>query len=360
MKTSRIVLVMALLSSLAASVRAQEQVPLDADTVARLGLVFMPVAAPQAGSGARFQASVIASPNAVSELYALHGGVLDNWQVQAGQQVEAGAVLAVLRSPAVLGLQQEWMTASGAEQQASFALNRDERLFDGGIIAEQRLQESRREARQAQFTLQALTATLEQAGVLPEELQAMQDGNAQLGRYAIRSPVAGSVTHLGYRTGERVEAGAAVVALSGDSLWVSAEVPVRMATRIVPGQQLRLADGDALLEVRQMDKAIDTRTQTLGLLAEFTTPVSLLPGQVVTLSLPPQADGIVVPASAVVRNGTTTGVFVKVDGGVESRTLTLQAIGTDYLALEGLAAGEQVVVRGAALLKGIVLGLGGE
>jgi hypothetical protein len=40
--------------------------------------------------------------------------------------------------------------------------------------------------------------------------------------------------------------------------------------------------------------------------------------------------------------------------------ITLQPLGADYLATTGVAAGEQVVVRGASVLKGITLGLGGE
>jgi hypothetical protein len=45
---------------------------------------------------------------------------------------------------------------------------------------------------------------------------------------------------------------------------------------------------------------------------------------------------------------------------VESRVLDLQPFGSDYLAIAGIDAGAEVVVRGAALLKGIQLGLGGE
>src|SRR5690606_15381310 len=134
----------------------------------------------------------------------------------------------------------------------------------------------------------------------------------------------------------------------------------RLAARVQPGDTLRLADRDATLVVRQKDRSLAAGSQTIGILAEFTSAIELLPGQIVSLQLPPQADGIVVPADAVVHNGNATTVFVRVPDGVESRLLDLQPIGTDYLAIDGLTAGEEVVVRGAALLKGITLGLGGE
>jgi RND family efflux transporter MFP subunit len=360
MKVSRFVCVALLLCGIAAPLAAQQVIPLDAATSNRLGLVFMPVAAPDTSSGARFPARVIASPRSESELHAVHGGVLESWQVQPGQEVAAGELLAVLRSPAVLALQQDWVAAQAAEQQAAFALSRDQSLFDQGIIARQRLQESERVARELRFRLQALQAALEQAGFSAQELSALHSEGRELGRYRVKAALAGIVAHMDHRVGDMIAEGEALLALTGGKLWISAELPATLAARIVSGQTLRLAETGAELVVRQKEQALDELTQSVGVLAEFTGAVTLLPGQIVTLLLPPPADGIVVPADAVVRNGADTVVFVRVPQGVESRVLTLQAIGTDYLATSGLVAGEEVVVRGAAVLKGITLGLGGE
>ncbi len=359
MKSSSFLL-FALLSGGTPLLQAQDLIALDAATVNRLGLVFIPVAAPDTSSGARFPASVITSPRTESELHALHGGVLESWQVQAGQQVAAGDVLAVLRSPEVLTLQQDWVAAQAAEQNASFALGRDQNLFDQGVIAQQRLQETDRQAREARFRLQALQSALAQAGFTAQEQLALQSEGRELGRYRIKAQIAGLVAHLDHRAGDMIAAGEAVVAVTGGMLWISAELPATLAARVSVGQTLRLADTGTALLVVQKEQALDDQTQTVGVLAEFTAPVNLLPGQIVTLLLPPQADGIVVPADAVVRNGADTVVFVRVAQGVESRVLSLQPLGPDYLATAGLAAGEEVVVRGASVIKGITLGLGGE
>ena len=98
----------------------------------------------------------------------------------------------------------------------------------------------------------------------------------------------------------------------------------------------------------------------VGLAGRVQRPADLLPGQVVTVVLPAREVGVVIPAEAVVRNGDDRVVFVRNGDGVESRVITLQPLGADYLATTGVAAGEQVVVRGASVLKGITLGLGGE
>jgi len=344
---------------LATPLLAQQAIPLDTAAINRLGLVFTAVARAEAGSGTRLPATVIAAPDAMSALHAVHEGVLESWRVQAGESVAAGAVLAVIQSPAVLELQQQWVAARASADQAAYALTRDQSLFDQGIIARQRLQESERAAQAAGFAQQALAAALAQAGHDAAALAALQNGEG-IGRYSIRAPFAGVVTALPHRTGDMIQSGEAVVSVSGGGLWVSAELPARLASRVQPGQSLTLADSDASLVVRQIEQAFEESTQTAELLAAFDKPVSLRPGQVVTLVLPPQAEGLLVPAAAVVHNGADTVVYVRTVEGVEARTLVLQPNGADYLATAGLAGGEQVVVRGAALLKGITLGLGGE
>src|SRR5690606_16118356 len=153
----------------------------------------------------------------------------------------------------------------------------DQALFADGIIARQRLEESERQALASRFALQTLEISLRQAGFTDEELQTMRSGNGELGRYRIRAPAAGSVAHLAFRTGEMIEAGEVLLSLSGEGLWVSAELPARLATRVQPGDTLRLADRDAMLVVRQKDRSLAAGSQTVGILAEFTSAIELLP-----------------------------------------------------------------------------------
>jgi len=337
-----------------------QQIPLDAVTGKRLGLVFQAVAVPDIGAGARFAATVIASPQVVSELHALHSGSLEGWHVQPGQHVSVGELLSVLRSDEFAVLQQAWVAAAAQAELNEKTLERDRALFADGIIAAQRLQTSEREQKTSAFQLQALTTRLENSGYGLEERNALRTGKTRPGHYLVKAPVAGVITHLRHVTGDLVAQGESVLALTSGGLWVTAEIPARLAARLSTGQSLQLADINASLQVKQLDKAVDIATQTLGLLAEFTSATSLLPGQVVSVMLPAQSAGVVVPAEAVVRNGKDRVVYVRNQSGVEGRVLDLQPLGADYLSVSGLQAGEEVVVRGAAVLKGITLGLGGE
>lgn len=339
---------------------AQELLPMDENAEHRLGLVFMRLTAPDANGGTGLPGRVVASPLQQGTVVATHAGVLDSWAVTPGTAVEAGALLGRVRSPDVLALQQAWLDARAEEALRSAALRRDRQLLEDGVIAASRLQVTEREAQAAQAALQASAAQLRAAGFDTDALAALAAERADLGFVRVLAPQAGTVAHLHVLPGDAIDAGQTLVAVTGDSLWVEAEIPARLAAELAVGQSLRVDGQSAILQLRQRDQAIDASSQTVGILAEFTEAASVLPGQLVTLRLPAGSEGVLVPADAVVRNGDVTLVYIRRSDGIEARPLQLRVHGSDYLATAGVAAGEEVVIRGAALLKGIQLGLGGE
>lgn len=359
--TRPILLSLCVLGVLAPSLgHAQELLPLDEATGHRLGLVFMRLAAPDAEGGTGLPARVVTSPQEQAAVVATHAGVLESWEVVPGASVAAGDLLGRLRSPDVLALQQDFLDARAEDTLKSAALQRDRQLFEDGVIAQSRLQLAEREAQAASSALQSAAAQLQGAGFDAAARAALAAAQTDLGFLRIVAPHAGQVAHLHAMPGTAVAAGAPLVAVTGTSLWVEAEIPARLASDLAVGQSLQVDGSSVPLQLRQRDQAIDPDTQTIGILAEFTAPAAVLPGQLVTLRLAAGSTGVLVPADAVVRTGDASVVYVRQPGGVEVRTLQLRVHGSDYLAESGVSAGEEVVVRGAALLKGIQLGLGGE
>src|SRR5690606_6288599 len=102
------------IASFATLYGAQEHIQLTPDELQRLGIVFAPVKSGADGSGPRFPATVIASPEGVSAVTVLYSGVIERWLVAPGDPVRAGQPLATIRSPEALRLQQEWMAAATA------------------------------------------------------------------------------------------------------------------------------------------------------------------------------------------------------------------------------------------------------
>jgi cobalt-zinc-cadmium efflux system membrane fusion protein len=341
---------------------AQAQVLSNPDqaTINRLGLMFARVQPVNSESGTTVSARVMGSPLMPDAVVARFAGVMEEWRVAPGTEVEAGAVLGVVRSSEVLALQQQWLEANAALRQATAAQTRDKKLFDDGVIAALRVQQTERDYQAARASYEALSAQLTLAGIDAEARSSFTAQSPQLGLYTLRAPMAGVVGRLEAMVGEPVTASENLLELSPALLWIEADLPAALASGLQEGQSLRTPGVDTPLTLRQLDRQVDPRTQTLGVRAEFNGPVSLRPGQIVPLVLTPQDGGWRIPADAVVHNAAATEVFVRTAAGIESRVLTLEPLGSDYLARDGIHGDEELVVRGAALLKGMALGLGGE
>jgi cobalt-zinc-cadmium efflux system membrane fusion protein len=341
---------------------AQASIPSNPDQamINRLGLMFARVQPVNSESGTTVSARVMGSPLQPDAVVARFAGVLEEWRVAPGSEVEAGAVLGVVRSSEVLALQQQWLEANAALRQATAAQTRDKKLFDDGVIAALRLQQTERDYQAARASFEALGAQLTLAGIDAEARASFTSQSPQLGLYTLRAPAAGVVGRLQASVGEAVTATQRLVELSPARLWIQADLPAALASGLQEGQSLRTPGVAIPLTLRQLDRQVDPRTQTLGVRAEFDGPVNLRPGQIVPLVLTPTDGGWRIPADAVVRNAGATEVFVRSAAGIESRVLTLEPLGSDYLAREGISGDEELVVRGAALLKGMTLGLGGE
>lgn len=352
--------VAAVLLSQMSVVRAQEAIALDADDLQRLAIVFAPVQAVSGADGDRVPATVTAAPNYPNTVLALFEGQVQQWHVDSGSNVSAGEPLLTLRSEDLLLAQQEFLDAALALAQAEANLVRDQQLLSEGIIAEQRLQSTQREQQRAAAALAGTRQRLVSAGFSTSEVNGWLQRTPVLGNYVVRAPADAVVSERLVAAGAQVSDGEALAALqSTDALWVNARVPARLASNLMTGATLSVADSDDTLTLRQVDRQIDNATQTIGIHAEFSGTVDWLPGQMVTLVLPPSDRGVRVPSEAVVHAGEETTVYVRTSAGAEARVLSLTPSGRNYIATSGLQAGEQVVVQGAAVLKGIQLGLGG-
>lgn len=362
MKSFKPLILALMMPVMVTTAHAQSAITLTPDDLQRMAIVFAPVQAVAGSDGDRVPATVITPPNVSATLNALFEGQLQSWHVETGAEVSAGQLLATLRSEDLLQAQQVFLDALIALSHADAALARDQRLFDEGIIAGQRLQSSNRDRQLAGVAESSARRRLSSAGISPSELAALQSGSNSLGQYQLTAPAAGIVSERLVAAGAQIADGDALIALrSADALWVSARVPARIAGNLTPGSSLTLADLPATLTLRQQDRQIDSTTQTVGILAEFDagSTTALMPGQMVTLVLPPSQRGVRVPAEAVVHSGEETTVYVRTASGAEARILQLTPSGRHYIAADGLAAGEDLVVQGAAVLKGIQLGLGG-
>jgi membrane fusion protein (multidrug efflux system) len=183
---------------------------------------------------------------------------------------------------------------------------------------------------------------------------------AQIAKTEIRAPFEGVVGLRHVSEGAFVNAATRVATLQQiDRLKVDFAIPERYAPRIAPGQRVnfRVAGSDRVHvgHVYAIDPRIDSATRTVLIRALCDNPEGhLLPGSFASLELTiadiPAA--LLIPAEAVVPGVDGKLVYVVQDGVAHRRVVqignrTSQAV----QVVEGLAAGEQIVVSGLQQMR---------
>jgi len=338
---------------------AQEPIDISDADISHMGIVFAPAQATDSTAGARFAATITNSPDSVATLSARYSGVIEQWHLNAGAQVSAGELLATLRSPEILATQNQWIAALSMQENAQFELRKDQALFEQGIISQQRLLQTQTHTEQASFSANSIRAQLALAGFNDTRLNALRENGTGLGSYYLIAPSNSVLSQRLGSVGDYVAQNEPLASLNADGpRWASVHVPGRLATDVSIGQTLSIAGTGETLTLRQKEYVIDSSNQTTELLAQFDANNSFIPGQVVSVVLPPSRQGVLVPDRAVVHNGNSTVVYVRTSAGVQARELDLLSVGADYLAQSGLNAGDMIAIQGSAVLKGIQLGLG--
>ncbi len=205
---------------------------------------------------------------------------------------------------------------------------------------------------------------LELLGISPQEIDAVIKTRKPQRAIAIRSPVDGHVITKNAVVGMSVSPGVPLFEVANlATVWVLAEVYESDLKRIQVGQTARFESsaypGETFTgKVKFVYPTLDPQSRTLRVRLEFRNRpgpagLRLRPGMYgdVLLDLP-AADGLMVPAEALVDTGDMQYVFVaKPEGRFEPRRVRSGARQDDRVEIvEGLAEGEKVVTTANFLI----------
>jgi len=172
----------------------------------------------------------------------------------------------------------------------------------------------------------------------------------------IRAPYDGVVTVRHLDAGAYARVGDPVITLLNDSeIEIEADVPADRIAALPAGTRVEAHvqnGGHITTAVRAVIPQENPRTRTQAVrfvLLGDPVDYAIAANQTVTLHIPigGTRTAITVDKDAIVRNGDRDTVFVIVDGRAVAKTVQLgESIGSRYEVLQGLSAGESVVVRG--------------
>ncbi len=197
--------------------------------------------------------------------------------------------------------------------------------------------------------------------ILAERRQALALARQQQDDAVLHAPIDGAVRERRASVGEYLSAGAPVVGLVRiHPLRLKVSVPERDASVIRVGQEVRVrVEGDATVyagRVARLSPAIQEQNRTLLVEAEVANRSGRIrPGAFARAEIVAPADrlAVLVPASAIVTFAGVEKVFGVRDGrAVERQIRTGRRAGDRVEVLEGLGAGDTVVIDPGALTGG--------
>ncbi|WP_193369953.1 efflux RND transporter periplasmic adaptor subunit [Pelagibius marinus] len=298
------------------------------------------------------------------------GGPILEFRVEVGDRVAAGDVLAVLddsimraeRDLAAAGLavaraelktkqaqitlaQQELARLEGLKKSAAFSQARFEDALQEVVIAQAG-------ASEAESSVTSARAQLRLAEINLEYTQ-------------ITAPYDGVITRRLSEAGSYASSGEELVNMIADqSLEVEADVPSNRLLGLSAGTtvDVTLDNGTkfkaAVRAIIPNENPL-TRTRAVRFVPDFGPPdqaatAPLANEQSVTVQVPIGAPREIVSVhkDAIIKRPNDTIVFVVTDGKAQPRSIVLgEAVGSRYEVLDGLAAGDLVVVRGNERLQ---------
>lgn len=273
--------------------------------------------------------------------------------VTSGQRVEAGAPVLEIdqrKQEATVNNQEASLRSKEAVlQQATVDLNRKKQLFADGVLA-------RADLDTAQHTYDAAKADAAAAEASIREQQ------VQLHYYTVRAPAAGIIGDIPVHVGDHVTPQTMLTTVDeGGTLEAYINVPAEKSAQLRMGMPVDIVDdsGKTLERTRVsfISPHVDTDSQTLLVKTQVPNPNRIFRNaqQVHARVVWSEKQAPVIPMTAVTRLSGKMFAFVAEGQGQQAvaKQRVIQVgdlIGNDYVVLDGIKAGDKVIVSNVQML----------
>ncbi len=290
-------------------------------------------------------------------------GLIETLLVAVGEDVLEGQPLVNIRSPELISTQREFLQALARLDLARGAAERDSHLVEEGIVPGRRAQESNTALAEKRARVDELRRWLELVGMTSDEIARLERESSLRPTLVVRAPIDAVVLEQMAEAGRRVDGADPLYRLGQlDPLLLELHVPIELADRVSPGDEVRIPERQASGRVIAVGRSVHPVDQGVLVRAEVREgTANLRPDQFVRAQIHVRidtnaGDRFSIPRGTLVRSGAETFVFVEAKGGF--RATPVELIGENGEgAVVGIAAeaGAKVVSRGTAALKALWL-----
>lgn len=286
-------------------------------------------------------------------VYSAFSGRVGVISVDLGQQVSTGQVLAKLSSPEFGAAQSEAQRAQADLSLARQTNERQQKLFEIGVIARKELDQSNAEVKRNEAAFE----------LAQNRIKIYENPSAINLELALRAALNGVVVERNINPSQelRPDLNQAPLFVISDptSLWLQIDAQERDLASLSPGSAIDVkvsALGDRVYPARLsvVGEQIDPVTRSIKLRAIVSNLDRSLKSEMLAKAVyQKQSKGLLeVPSAAVFLRGKQHAVFVAVSSAsFELREVDVAELGTDRTLIRtGLKEGEQVVTQNALLL----------
>lgn len=282
-------------------------------------------------------------------------GVVTSVHAELGQNVKQGQVLAVIASSGLSEQRSELLSAQRRLALASTTFEREQRLWQDKISAEQDYLQAKQAMHEAEIAVRNARQKIDALGT-----GAAADASGNLNRLELRAPFDGVVMEKHLALGETVKEDANVFTISDlSSVWAELAVPPKDLNRVRVGETVMVKasafEAQASGKITYVGSLLGEQTRTAKARVALANPDrSWRPGLFVNVEvLSGQADAaVVVSTEAIQTVEDKPVVFVKVAGGFRAQPVVVgRSDGKLTEVLQGLQAGAQYASAGSFVLK---------
>ena len=283
--------------------------------------------------------------------------------VSPGDKVKAGDALAVVESPDFAAAIGAYRKALSTAQTNRKLADLDQDLLQHNGVSQREAQQAATDAIGAEADRDAALRALESLQVPAQTLRELEAGRPVTHPGAIiRAPIAGTVVEKLITPGELLEAGTTPCFTVADlsRMWVMAQLFGADLAAISLGDTATVTTGDAATLAGRVDNIsslVDPDTRAVAVRVVADNPHQALRKQMyvrVQIQARQESSGLLIPVSAILRDDENL-PFVYVarpDGAFARAHVTLGSrAGDRYDIVDGLHAGEQVVVAGGLFVQ---------
>jgi len=300
-------------------------------------------------------AKVQADPTKVVHIFPPASGRVVAIEVKPGDQVRRGQTVAILSSSDIGTAQSDFAKAQIEANRATRAAEREKELLEHGAAAEKDYVEAKAQADAALAEETRARQRLQLLNVSP---------STATDRTVLTAPGSGVVLDVGAAPGEFSKsldsANPLITVADLNTVWVIGDVYEKDIAQVTLGKPVTITLQAYPREplsghIDAISGALDAATRTLKVRVVLANREQRIkPEMFGTIEIKAGShQGLAVPATAIIREGNLTTVFMNHGGKAEQRTVIVgRELDGKVEVVSGLEAGDEVASEGAELLKG--------